>query len=71
MTEGIKQPKTESPESAAEIQVELGIKNAQLKWLLQVTHAINYNFSNQQLLDIFEKVMQEEGLLQRYPRTKP
>lgn len=66
MTEGIKQPKTESPESAAEIQIELGIKKAQLKWLLQITHAINYNFSNQQLLDIFEKVMKEECRLSHY-----
>ena len=66
MSESIKHPKTESPESAAEIQIELGIKNAQLKWLLQVTHAINYNFSNQQLLDIFEKVMQEECRLSHY-----
>src|SRR5690348_1875970 len=66
MTESIKQPKTESPESAAEIQIELGIKKAQLKWLLQITHAINYNFSNQQLLDIFEKVMREECRLSHY-----
>jgi sigma-B regulation protein RsbU (phosphoserine phosphatase) len=66
MAESIKQTKTDSPESAIEIQLELGIKKAQLKWLLQVTHAINYNFSNQQLLDIFEKVMKEECRLSHY-----
>src|SRR5258705_3190356 len=66
MTEGIKQPKTESPESVAELQVELGIKKAQLKWLLQITHAINHNFSNQELLNIFEKVMREECRLSHY-----
>jgi len=66
MTEGIKQQKTESPESAAEIQIELGIKKAQLKWLLQITHAINHNFSNQELLTIFEKVMREECRLSSY-----
>ncbi len=66
MAESIKHTKTDSPESAVEIQLELGIKKAQLKWLLQVTHAINYNFSNQQLLDIFEKVMREECRLSGY-----
>ena len=66
MTESIKQAKTETPESAAELQFELGIKKAQLKWLLQVTHAINYNFSNEQLLEIFEKVLREECRLSHY-----
>jgi phosphoserine phosphatase RsbU/P len=66
MTESVKQQKTESPESAAELQLELGIKKAQLKWLLQITHAINYNFSNAQLLEIFEKVLREECRLTQY-----
>ncbi|HLG34579.1 MAG TPA: PP2C family protein-serine/threonine phosphatase [Bacteroidia bacterium] len=66
MTESIKHPKTDSPANAAELQLELGIKKAQLKWLLQITHAINYNFSNVQLLEIFEKVLKEECHLSNY-----
>jgi sigma-B regulation protein RsbU (phosphoserine phosphatase) len=66
MTESIKHPKSDSPENAAELQLELGIKKAQLKWLLQITHAINYNFSNTQLLEIFEKVLTEECRLSHY-----
>src|SRR5258706_8084532 len=66
MTESIKQVKSDSAENAAELQVELGIKKAQLKWLLQITHAINYNFSNTQLLEIFEKVLREECRLSHY-----
>jgi len=66
MTESVKQTKTDAPANAAELQFELGIKKAQLKWLLQITHAINYNFTNVQLLEIFEKVLTEECNLSHY-----
>jgi sigma-B regulation protein RsbU (phosphoserine phosphatase) len=66
MPENIKQTKTELPGSAAELQLELGIKKAQLKWLLQITRAINNNFSNQDLLKIFEDVLKDECRLRHY-----
>ncbi len=39
---------------------ELGIKKLQLHWLLQITKAINYNFSTKQLLDVFEHVLNSQ-----------
>lgn len=39
---------------------ELGIKKLQLHWLLQITKAINYNFSTKQLLDLFEQVLNSQ-----------
>ena len=66
MSEEIKGTKAETGGSAAELQSELGIRKAQLKWLLQITQAINYNFSNEQLLEIFEKVMKDECRLSHY-----
>jgi sigma-B regulation protein RsbU (phosphoserine phosphatase) len=39
---------------------ELQAKQLQLHWLLQVTKAINYNFSNKQLLDVYEHALQSQ-----------
>ncbi|MFM7218312.1 MAG: PP2C family protein-serine/threonine phosphatase [Bacteroidota bacterium] len=39
---------------------ELGVKKLQLHWLLQITKAINYNFSTKQLLDVFEHVLHSQ-----------
>lgn len=39
---------------------ELGAKKLQLHWLLQITKAINYNFSTKQLLDVYEHVLHSQ-----------
>ena len=39
------------------LQEELQSKKLQLHWLLQITKAINYNFSTKQLLDVYEHVL--------------
>src|SRR5437879_1585870 len=39
------------------LQIELQSKKLQLHWLLQITKAINYNFSTKQLLDVYEHVL--------------
>lgn len=39
---------------------ELQAKQLQLHWLLQITKAINYNFSNKQLLDVYEHALQSQ-----------
>jgi len=39
------------------LQEELQSKKLQLHWLLQITKAINYNFSQKQLLDVYEHVL--------------
>jgi sigma-B regulation protein RsbU (phosphoserine phosphatase) len=39
---------------------ELGVKKLQLHWLLQITKAINYNFSTKQLLDVYEHVLHSQ-----------
>lgn len=39
---------------------ELGVKKLQLHWLLQITKAINYNFSTKQLLDVYEHVLSSQ-----------
>ena len=66
MAEGVKGHKVETTESVAELQSELGIKKAQLKWLLQITRAINNNLPNEELLGIFENVLREECRLEYY-----
>src|SRR5262245_14712739 len=66
MTEGIKQPKTESQEDITEIKHELTIRKTQLKSLLEITGAINHNFSNDQLVNKFEKVIREACHLSHY-----
>jgi sigma-B regulation protein RsbU (phosphoserine phosphatase) len=40
-----------------DLQIELQAKKTQLHWLLQITKAINYNFSTKQLLDVYEHVL--------------
>lgn len=40
-----------------QLQEELQSKKLQLHWLLQITKAINYNFSTKQLLDVYEHVL--------------
>ena len=42
------------------IAAELQAKQLQLHWLLQITKAINYNFSNKQLLDVYEHALQSQ-----------
>jgi len=53
--------KNTSAEQAQEIQdnlaIDLHAKKLQLHWLLQITKAINYNFSTKQLLDVYEHVL--------------
>lgn len=39
---------------------ELQAKQLQLHWLLQITKAINYNFTNKQLLDVYEHALQSQ-----------
>ncbi|REK06502.1 MAG: serine/threonine protein phosphatase [Bacteroidetes bacterium] len=51
-------PKIEvSKEALAE---ELHVKKLQLHWLLQITKAINYNFTTKQLLDVYEHVLNSQ-----------
>ncbi len=45
------------PESAS---AELHVKKLQLHWLLQITKAINYNFSTKQMLDVYEHVLHSQ-----------
>ncbi len=45
---------TNTPEA---ISAELHVKKLQLHWLLQITKAINYNFSTKQMLDVYEHVL--------------
>ncbi len=44
----------------SELQIELQAKKTQLHWLLQITKAINYNFSTKQLLDVYEHVLHSQ-----------
>jgi sigma-B regulation protein RsbU (phosphoserine phosphatase) len=43
-----------------DLQTELQVKKTQLHWLLQITKAINYNFSTKQLLDVYEHVLHSQ-----------
>lgn len=49
-----KHPASETPDNLA---ADLHAKKLQLHWLLQITKAINYNFSTRQLLDVYEHVL--------------
>lgn len=42
------------------VAAELHIKKLQLHWLLQITKAINYDFSTKQLLDVYEHVLSSQ-----------
>lgn len=48
-----------------DVHLELESKKLQLHWLLQITKAINYNFSNKQLLDVYEHVMRSQLKLEK------
>ena len=48
---------TGTPET---ISAELHVKKLQLHWLLQITKAINYNFSTKQMLDVYEHVINSQ-----------
>src|SRR5437763_1555805 len=45
---------------------ELQAKKLQLHWLLQITKAINYNFTTKQLLDVYEHVMISQLKVERF-----
>lgn len=49
-----------------ELQSELQAKNTQLHWLLQITKAINYNFSTKQLLDVYEHVLHSQLKVEKF-----
>ncbi len=49
-----------------ELQDELQAKNTQLHWLLQITKAINYNFSTKQLLDVYEHVLHSQLKVEKF-----
>ena len=59
MTQGQKHI-TGIPETAEQLASDLQAKKLQLHWLLQITKAINYNFSTKQLLDVYEHVVQAQ-----------
>jgi sigma-B regulation protein RsbU (phosphoserine phosphatase) len=44
-------------ETGDTLLAELSAKKLQLHWLLQITKAINYDFSTKQLLDVYEHVL--------------
>ena len=49
-----------------ELQNELQAKKTQLHWLLQITKAINYNFSTKQLLDVYEHVLASQLNVEKF-----
>jgi sigma-B regulation protein RsbU (phosphoserine phosphatase) len=49
-----------------DLQVELQAKKTQLHWLLQITKAINYNFSTKQLLDVYEHVLCSQLKIEKF-----
>ncbi len=50
----------------SELQGELQAKKTQLHWLLQITKAINYNFSTKQLLDVYEHVLHSQLKVEKF-----
>lgn len=46
--------------SVQDVNAELQAKKLQLHWLLQITKAINYNFSTKQLFDVYEHVLRSQ-----------
>jgi sigma-B regulation protein RsbU (phosphoserine phosphatase) len=52
---------TDASDTAAELQS----KKLQLHWLLQISKAINYNFSTKQLLDVYEHVLHSQLKVER------
>jgi len=51
--------------SVDEIAQELQSKKLQLHWLLQISKAINYNFTTKQLLDVYEHVLRSQLKVER------
>src|ERR1041385_2311412 len=51
---------TGNPESNNQLLLDLEAKKLQLHWLLQITKAINYNFTTKQLLDVYEHVLHSQ-----------
>ncbi len=49
-----------------DLQIELQAKKTQLHWLLQITKAINYNFSTKQLLDVYEHVLHSQLKVEKF-----
>jgi len=47
-------------ETGETLVAELSAKKLQLHWLLQITKAINYDFSTKQLLDVYEHVLSSQ-----------
>ncbi|MFM2136066.1 MAG: hypothetical protein RL021_1466, partial [Bacteroidota bacterium] len=47
-------------DSSDTLVAELSAKKLQLHWLLQITKAINYDFSTKQLLDVYEHVLSSQ-----------
>lgn len=51
---------TGQPDAKDALMAELQAKKLQLHWLLQITKAINYNFTTKQLLDVYEHVLRSQ-----------
>src|SRR3954467_13367901 len=49
-----------------DLAAELHAKKLQLHWLLQITTAINYNFSTKQLLDVYEHVLHSQLKVEKF-----
>lgn len=49
-----------------DIHEELQAKKLQLHWLLQITKAINYNFTTKQLLDVYEHVLHSQLKVEKF-----
>jgi phosphoserine phosphatase RsbU/P len=62
----IKEKNLSSGPQATELQIELQAKKTQLHWLLQITKAINYNFSTKQLLDVYEHVLHSQLKVEKF-----
>ena len=52
--------KISSIPSVQDVDADLQAKKLQLHWLLQITKAINYNFSTKQLFDVYEHVLRSQ-----------
>ncbi len=52
--------KISSVPTMQDVNSELQAKKLQLHWLLQITKAINYNFSTKQLFDVYEHVLRSQ-----------
>lgn len=62
----IKEKKISPGPQISDLQVELEAKKTQLHWLLQITKAINYNFSTKQLLDVYEHVLLSQLQVEKF-----